>query len=160
MIKPAAVVSLLLTVSPIAVQAQSVSTPASNESATQHPKNSLAVHYEGSSPSDAISIGSTTLKVGMSKDDVLSELGKHYLLENPIPTDWYIHPKSDNSSRLGGVRFSAAGKLSAASKVWTPEEKEYNLFHKWLRPIAVLVSHVLSELPIAGEISFGDLVAR
>ncbi len=125
MIRPAAVVFLLLTVLPIGVRAQSGSPQASNEGATQHPKNSLPVHSEAQSASDTISIGSTTLKLGMSKDEVLSDLGKHYLLENPIPTDWYIHPKSDNGTLLGGVRFNTSGKLSKAWKVWTPEEKDY-----------------------------------
>ena len=81
---------------------------------------------------DELSIGSVTLRLGMSKDAVMSELGKHYAVTcslcppqgTPLE-DWLIYEKTHPDELVGNVRF-VSGKLTLASRVWTHENKDYS----------------------------------
>lgn len=80
--------------------------------------------------SDVLSIGTVTLRLGMPKDAALSELGKHFALQEVQPStesfdNWLIHDKTRLNELIGELRFRS-GKLTLAKKEWTPIEKDYS----------------------------------
>lgn len=86
----------------------------------------------GPGVNDALSIGSVSLRLGMAKDVVLYELGKHYAVTcsmcppQGIPFEnWLIYEKARPDELLGEVRIRS-GKLASASKHWTHENKDYS----------------------------------
>ena len=79
---------------------------------------------------DAFSIGRVTVRLGMAEDTVLSDLGKYYFLQRYEPStesfdNWMILNKANHEENLGALRFRS-GRLSLASKEWTPEDKQYS----------------------------------
>jgi hypothetical protein len=79
---------------------------------------------------DALSIGAARVILGMSKEAALSEVRKYYALQVTEPhdevfQDWVISDKANPNELLGVLRFRA-GKLTAASKHWTHENKDYS----------------------------------
>jgi hypothetical protein len=102
--------------------------------------------------SDALSIGAVTLRLGMPKDAALSELGKHYALQEDLPStelfdNWRIQDKTRGDEFLGDVRFRS-GKLTLASKVWTHESKEYSG-----ADAAEIIYKVLSKFEAEGKVN-------
>lgn len=89
---------------------------------------------------DYLEIGSTTLRVGMPKGIVISELAKAYVLERVDENlenvrrmqrsrgvkfvtveAWALRPKQDSSSAiLGTLGFDSSSKLCWVSRYWTP----------------------------------------
>ena len=79
---------------------------------------------------DILSIGVATLRLGMSRDAALSELGTYYSLRR-VPESveqndyWLIFDKLRSDESLGEIHF-LTGKLTWASKDWTHENKQYS----------------------------------
>ncbi|HEX3662260.1 MAG TPA: hypothetical protein VHU89_12555 [Acidobacteriaceae bacterium] len=71
---------------------------------------------------DVITLGSTTLYLGLARDAVLSELSKHYtVVKNGELESWTIKSKDTPPENLGQISFKG-GKLVCADKLWTGSE--------------------------------------
>jgi hypothetical protein len=80
------------------------------------------------SPGETLIIGTTTLKLGMSKDSVIPALGMHYnILAWPMmPSSSKYSVNEDQSKLVGIVSFDGQGNLTAAEKTWMPEDRHYS----------------------------------
>jgi hypothetical protein len=88
------------------------------------------VHAQMSS--DTISIGSTTLKLGMTKDSVLSTLGEHYALSKVAlrstprePIEMWDFRETGQTFPLGSMQFKY-GKLSKVGMDLTSDNRRYS----------------------------------
>ena len=91
---------------------------------------SAALQSKANVDREALRIGGVTLRLGLPKDAVLSDLGKYYFLQKYEPSpesfeNWLILNKAKYEENHGALRFRS-GKLSLASKEWTPEDKQYS----------------------------------
>jgi hypothetical protein len=77
---------------------------------------------------DEIRIGGANLRLGMPKEEALSDLGRYYALQIPRGTvgdSWIILDKTHSETLVGNVEFRA-GKLHSAIKFWTDTNKDYS----------------------------------
>lgn len=71
---------------------------------------------------DVITLGSTTLYLGLTRNEVLSELAKDYtLVKNGELESWTIKSKNTPPENVGQISFEG-GKLVCADKLWTGSE--------------------------------------
>jgi hypothetical protein len=79
---------------------------------------------------DTLIVGTTTLKLGMPKDDVVRMLSAQYDLKSEFETpkkdiDESIDVWAGKQNLVATVHFDAKGMLEWASKVWTPDTSRH-----------------------------------
>jgi len=79
---------------------------------------------------DTLIVGTTTLKLGMPKDEVVRMLSAQYDLKSGLePTQKVIEESidvwADKQNLVATVHFDAKGTLEWASKLWTPDTSKH-----------------------------------
>jgi hypothetical protein len=72
---------------------------------------------------DTLVVGTSTLKLGMAKDDVVQMLSLQYDLTNELPGTVEARASTHELSAL--VHFDKNGRLDWASKFWTPDTSRH-----------------------------------
>jgi hypothetical protein len=72
---------------------------------------------------DTLIVGTSTLKLGMTKDDVVRMLSLQYDLRSDIPET--IEARASAKDLVALVRFDGKGRLEWASKSWTPDTSRH-----------------------------------
>ena len=72
---------------------------------------------------DTLIVGTSTLKLGMSKDDVVQMLSLQYDVTTELPGTFEARASAQELSAL--VHFDKNGRLDWASKFWTPDTSRH-----------------------------------
>ncbi len=79
----------------------------------------------------SLTIGSSAIKLGDSKNRIISEMAKEYETEAVSPSQangdiWLVKDKDSSSSKVvAAVEFDKYGRLASATKYWLPENHAY-----------------------------------
>jgi hypothetical protein len=78
------------------------------------------------SSGETLIIGTTTLRLGMSKDSVIPALAMQYEVIPSGPRDRYYQIMASKSSYVGDLHFNEQARLVAAEKRWLPDFRAHN----------------------------------
>jgi hypothetical protein len=75
---------------------------------------------------DVLIIGTTTLRLGMSKDSVIPALAIQYDVTTTTNSPGWYRLRVGKSAYVGDLYFNDQGSLVGAVKRWTPEPRHYS----------------------------------